>query len=178
MRKKVLCVYLPCRKVYVVGNVPSCLLHSSSDGPGLLSHTWDSVLQRPSGRSCHRLCGWTAFQNSPARRDIMSLWTAVCVPCRMCLSCFYSFNKNRFLKSNQLNLNLTNVKIRSRQHVPAIYAPSMVIVWQFNVSAWSENQIDLGEDHCLGLNKTLHSTIVHAWLTSAVYSVTDIKNIV
>lgn len=58
--------HLPVHRVYAVASVLSCLLHSSSGGPGLLFHTWDSVLRRPSGRSSHLQCGWTACQSSPA----------------------------------------------------------------------------------------------------------------
>lgn len=65
-----MCAELPFHKVYAVGSVLSCLLHSSSGGPVLLFHTWDSDHQRPSGRSFHLQCGWTACQSSPAGKEV------------------------------------------------------------------------------------------------------------
>lgn len=64
------CVDLPFHKVYAVASVLSCLLHSSIGVPGLLFHTWDSDHQRPSGRSSHLQCGWTACQSSPAGKEV------------------------------------------------------------------------------------------------------------
>lgn len=64
LQNKSRCVALPCRKVYAVASVLSCLLHNSIDEPGLLFHTWDSDHQRLSGRSSRLQCGWMACQNS------------------------------------------------------------------------------------------------------------------
>lgn len=98
------CVFLPGHKVCAIASVLSCLLHSSNGEPGLPFHTWDSDLQRLSGRSSRLQYGWMACQNSPAKTQ-RATWALYL-----------------------LLLCVNKLKWQTRLHIPTFYlTPSYII---------------------------------------------------